>query len=107
LDQLLQVTPAAAASLRAGGDEKVVVGVRPRAVRVHRTSAVGLVPATVYVAAPEGSRVIYEFRLGDHLFKVEADPELRLDMEDRVFLELRPETLHFFAAEDEIGRRIA
>ncbi|TAN33875.1 ABC transporter ATP-binding protein [bacterium] len=107
LDQPLEVTPAAAASLRAGGDRHVLVGIRPRAVRVHRTPAAGLMPATVYVAAPEGSRVIYEFQLGEHLFKVEADPELRLDMEDRVFLELRPETLHFFAAEDDIGRRIA
>ena len=106
LDQRLEVTPSAASTLRAGSETEVVVGVRPRAVRIHRTSADGLVPATVYVAAPEGSRVIYEFHFGDHLFKVEADPELRLDMEDRVFLELRPETLHFFAA-DESGRRIA
>jgi len=105
LDQPVKVTPAAASALRAADHKDVLVGIRPRAVRVHLTEADGLVPATVYVAAPEGSRVIYEFKLGDHLFKVEADPELRLDMEDRVFLELRPETLHFFAADDS-GRRI-
>jgi multiple sugar transport system ATP-binding protein len=106
LDQRLPVPRAAVGTLRERGDQQILVGVRPRAVRVHRTAADGLVPATVYVAAPEGSRVILEFHFGDDLFKVEADPELRLDMEDRVFLELRPETLHFFAADD-AGRRIA
>ncbi len=89
--------------------DHVTVGIRPPAVKVHRQSAPERIPARVYVAEPEGSRVIYEFRLMDEIFKVESDPELRLRMEEEVFLELRPESLHFFAPDQSAGsgRRIA
>jgi len=85
------------------------VGIRPPAVRVHRVAGPERIPARVYVAEPEGSRVIYEFRLAEQIFKVESDPELRLQMEEEVFLELRPEALHFFASDQSSGdgRRIA
>jgi multiple sugar transport system ATP-binding protein len=88
---------------------RVTVGIRPPAVRVHRVAAPERIPAQVYVAEPEGSRVIYEFRIFDEIFKVESDPELRLQMEEEVFLELRPEALHFFASDQSTGggRRIA
>ena len=85
------------------------MGIRPPAVRVHRSPAPERIPARVYVAEPEGSRVIYEFKLANEIFKVESDPELRLQMEEEVFLELRPDALHFFVSDQSAGdgRRIA
>jgi len=108
-DHWLAASEPARAALEKANADRVTVGIRPPAVRVHRTAAPERIPARVYVAEPEGSRVIYEFRLIDEIFKVESDPELRLQMEEEVFLELRPESLHFFASDQSTGggRRIA
>ncbi|MHB8619839.1 MAG: ABC transporter ATP-binding protein [Chloroflexota bacterium] len=92
--------------------KEVVVGIRPRAVRIHRQPAGdrqpagGLIPAEVYVATPEGSRAIYEFQLDGDRFKVETEPEVRLAMGEKTFLELRSEALHIFAASSGEGRRL-
>jgi multiple sugar transport system ATP-binding protein len=108
-DHWLAASEQARAALERSKADRVTVGIRPPAVKVHRTAAPERIPARVYVAEPEGSRVIYEFRLIDEIFKVESDPELRLQMEEEVFLELRPESLHFFASDQSTGggRRIA
>ncbi len=88
-DHWLAASEQARAALEKAKADRVTVGIRPPAVK--------------------GSRVIYEFRLIDEIFKVESDPELRLQMEEEVFLELRPESLHFFASDQSTGggRRIA
>ncbi|HEY8737668.1 MAG TPA: ABC transporter ATP-binding protein [Candidatus Dormibacteraeota bacterium] len=105
----LAASDAARPGLEKAKADQVTVGIRPPAVRVHRTAGPDRIPAKVYVAEPEGSRVIYEFRLINEIFKVESDPELRLQMEEEVFLELRAEALHFFASDGSTGdgRRIA
>lgn len=108
-DHWLGVSEQARPELERAGADRLTVGIRPAAVKVHRMAGPERIPARVYVAEPEGSRVIYEFRLADQIFKVESDPELRLQMEEEVFLELRPEALHFFTAGQSSGdgRRIA
>ncbi|MEO6798044.1 MAG: ABC transporter ATP-binding protein [Candidatus Dormibacter sp.] len=105
----LPVSDSARAALEREKADTVTVGIRPPAVRVHRQTGPDRIPAQVYVAEPEGSRVIYEFKLANEIFKVESDPELRLQMEEEVFLELRPDALHFFASDQSAGdgRRIA
>jgi multiple sugar transport system ATP-binding protein len=104
----LGASDGARSKLEKAGSERLTVGIRPPAVRIHRTAGPERIAARVYVAEPEGSRVIYEFRLAEQIFKVESDPELRLQMEEEVFLELRPEALHFFSDQSTgDGRRIA
>jgi multiple sugar transport system ATP-binding protein len=84
--------------------DSVTVGVRPKNVRIHQEPNEYRIPAEIYVATPEGSRTVYEFRLADQLFKVEAEPQPRFSMGDRVFLELPEGALHFFSPDT--GRRI-
>jgi len=105
----LSASERASPALEKANNDRLTVGIRPPAVKVHRMAGPERIPARVYVAEPEGSRVIYEFRLAEQIFKVESDPELRLQMEEEVFLELRPEALHFFASDQSSGdgRRLA
>jgi len=105
----LTVSEQARAALERANAVAVTIGIRPPAVRIHRqASSNDQIPARVYVAQPEGARIIYEFRVGNELVKVEADPDVKLQMEEEVFLELRPSDLHFFARGESVGdgRRI-
>ena len=107
LGHRLAVTEAVSGPLSAATRPDVTVGVRPRAVRIHRSAGEGRVVAAVYLAAPEGSRVIYQFQIEGERLTVESEPELRLNEGEEVHLELRPETLHFFAPGSDGGARIA
>lgn len=101
------VTETARTQLEGTSAANVIAGVRPRAVRVHRESLASRMPATVYLATPEGSRAIYQFQIGEDRLTVETEPEFRLSDGEEVYLELRPESLHFFAADPGGGSRIA
>ncbi len=107
LGHWLPVTETARAALAAVTLPDVVVGVRPRAVRIHHEAGDDRIAATVYLAAPEGSRIIYQFQIGGDRLTVEAEPEFRLNEGEEVHLELRPESLHFFAPGADGGTRIA
>ncbi len=107
LGHWLPVTDAARQLLEAAPTRDVVTGVRPRAIRIQHDAADGRIPAAVYLVAPEGSRVIYQFLIGGDRLTVEAEPELRLSEGEEVYLNLRPETLHFFAPGPDGGTRIA
>ncbi len=103
--QLINLTPEAASALTRTSAKAVTVGIRPRAIQIGRQPGPGRIPATVFVAAPEGSRVVYDLRVGDETFKAETDADARLGLapDDEVYLELRPQNLHFFAAPSERG----
>ena len=103
----LSLTPDAGRRLAEAPGPQVTVGIRPRAVRVHRSPAPGRFGATVYLATPEGSRVIYQFQIGEDRLVVETEPEYRLSGGEEVYLELRPESLHFFTGGPDAGIRIA
>lgn len=106
----LTVSDQARTELERANVQAVTLGIRPPAVRIHRQATSSeQVPARVYVAQPEGARIIYEFHVGDSLFKVESDPDVKLQMEEEVFLELRPTDLHFFSRDESAGdgRRLA
>jgi len=104
LGHWLPITGQDAAALDGANPEGVTVGIRPRNVHIHQEECDNRIPAEIYVATPEGSRTVYEFRLDGSIFKVEAEPQPRLVMGDKVFLELPEEALHFFTASE--GRRI-
>lgn len=106
-DCWLPVTEDARARLEREPTAELIAGVRPRAIRVHAEAAPSRIPAVVYLAAPEGSRVIYQFQAGQNRLTVETEPEFRLKEGEEVHLELRPESLHFFAAGPDGGARIA
>lgn len=95
----IPVSPDAARALAEITSPGVTVGIRPRAIKVGSQAGPGLVPAKVFVVAPEGSRVVYDLQASGQLFKAEADSRLELSLDDEVQLELPPQNLHFFAAE--------
>ncbi len=107
LGHRLAVADVARGILTATTNHEVRVGIRPRAVRIHRTGGTGRVRTTVYLKALEGSRVIYQFQIAESRLTAEAEPESRLNEGEEVYLELRPEALHFFTAGSDVGARIA
>jgi multiple sugar transport system ATP-binding protein len=82
---------------------KVVLGVRPEALRM----ANGADPSdyafdsTVEVVEPLGNEILLDVRAGSHLMVARVDPGVRVKVRDAVRLSIDPERLHFFDAKTE------
>jgi multiple sugar transport system ATP-binding protein len=82
---------------------KVVLGVRPEALRM----ANGADPSdyafdsTVEVVEPLGNEILLDVRAGSHLMVARVDPGVRVKARDAVRLSIDPERLHFFDAKTE------
>jgi multiple sugar transport system ATP-binding protein len=86
---------------RAGG--KVVLGVRPEALRVANgaDSSDYSFDSTVEVVEPLGSEILLDVRAGSHPIVARLDPGTRVKAREAVRLALDPERLHFFDAQSE------
>jgi multiple sugar transport system ATP-binding protein len=99
----IKVPPAKAERLRQYTGQRVVLGVRPEALRV----ANGADPADygfdskVEVVEPLGSEILLNVRAGEHAIVARVDPSTRVSVRDSVRLALDPARLHFFDAASE------
>ena len=85
----------------AGG--KVVLGVRPEALRMANgddPSDYNL-DAVVEVVEPLGSEILLDVRCGSYPMVARLDPACRVKVRENVKLALDPERLHFFDAQSE------
>ena len=86
------------AALQRHAGRRVVLGVRPEALRV----ASGADPAeyafdtAVEVVEPLGNEILLDVRAGAHAMVARVDPATRLKVHEKVRLAFDPERLHFF-----------
>jgi multiple sugar transport system ATP-binding protein len=80
--------------------ERVVLGVRPEALRMANgaDSADHVFDSTVEVVEPLGSEILLDVRAGEHPLVARLDPATRVKVHETVRLALDPERLHFFDA---------
>jgi len=96
----IKVPPAKMDKLRPHAASKVVLGVRPEALRVARSgdAADYAFEAVADVVEPLGNEILLNVRAGNNAMVARLDPATRLNVHEAVRLAFDPERLHFFDA---------
>ena len=99
----IRVPPAKAEALRGHAGGKVLLGVRPEALRVANGADVAdyALDCTVEVVEPLGNEILLDVRAGSHPLVARVDPATRVKVHQSLRLALDPERLHFFDANTE------
>ena len=82
-------------ALRASTPE-LVLGARHSTIILHTAPRPDCVEARVYTVEPTGDVTYAHVQLGDDVLVISVPPSLRLEFDDRVWLELDQATLHLF-----------
>lgn len=83
---------------------EVTLGVRPVAVQLHPIATAERIPARVFAVQPQGTRTLYELAVGDILLRAETITDIGFDLDAMAWLEIDPQALHLFAADDTAAR---
>jgi multiple sugar transport system ATP-binding protein len=99
----IRIPPSKADTLRRHAGRKVVLGVRPEALRLANGAdgADYAFASTIEVVEPLGNEILLDVRAGNHPLVARVDPATRVKVHDSVRLALDPERLHFFDASSE------
>jgi len=99
----IRIPPSKADALRRHSGQKVVLGVRPEALRLANGAdgADYAFDSTVEVVEPLGNEILLDVRAGSHPLVARLDPATRVKVHESVRLALDPERLHFFDAKTE------
>jgi multiple sugar transport system ATP-binding protein len=84
----------AAAGAQAGA--VLVFGARPEDIRVSAEAQPNAVRANVYMSEPLGRENLLTLEVGDSMFKVLAPPEMRVNLDQAVWLTCNEERVHLF-----------
>jgi len=80
-------------------DRTAIVGVRAEHLRVSLTPEEGAIPATVQVVEPLGSHLLLTVEAGGETLKVNADTDLEVESNQRIWLIFDPGKLRFMDEE--------
>jgi multiple sugar transport system ATP-binding protein len=99
----IRIPPSKADALRRHAGQKVVLGVRPEALRLANGAdgADYAFDSTIEVVEPLGNEILLDVRAGSHPLVARVDPATRVKVHDNVRLALDPERVHFFDAKTE------
>jgi multiple sugar transport system ATP-binding protein len=99
----IKIPAARTEALRRHSGNKVVLGVRPEALRVATgaDSPDHAFDTAVEVVEPLGNEILLDVRVGASLMVARVDPGTRVKVRDAVRLSVDPERLHFFDATTE------
>jgi len=78
--------------------ERLTLGVRPEDVRLSTEEREGGLPATVYVTELMGNETFVFLKLGEEKIVARTSPDVRLEIEARVWVRFDERKLHFFDA---------
>jgi multiple sugar transport system ATP-binding protein len=83
--------------------QKIVLGIRPEALRVANGADASdyAFDSTVEVVEPLGNEILVDVRAGNHALVARVDPATRVKVHETLRLALDPERLHFFDAKTE------
>jgi multiple sugar transport system ATP-binding protein len=96
----VRVPPSKVDALHRLTGQKVVLGIRPEALRVANGADASdyAFDTTVEVVEPLGNEILIDVRAGSHALVARVDPATRVKVHETVRLALDPERLHFFDA---------
>src|SRR3954470_12663548 len=99
----LRVPPGKAERMRAYSGQRVILGIRPEALRPANgaDSADYAFDSVVEVVEPLGSEILLNVRAGEAAIVARVDPSTRVNVHEKVRLALDPARVHFFDAGSE------
>jgi multiple sugar transport system ATP-binding protein len=99
----IRIPESKSSALRPHAGQKVVLGVRPEALRLANggDGADYAFASTIEVVEPLGNEILLDVRAGNHPLVARVDPATRVKVHENVRLALDPERLHFFDAKTE------
>src|SRR5438105_13917953 len=100
----VRVPPGKTEALRKHAGKRVILGLRPEALRPADGGAGAddyAFDATVEVVEPLGSEILLDVRVGESPVVARVDPGVRVAAHDRVRLAFDPARVHFFDAATE------
>jgi multiple sugar transport system ATP-binding protein len=99
----IRIPPARSEALRRHSATKIVLGIRPEALRIATgaDSADYAFDSVVEVVEPLGNEILLDMRAGTNLMVARVDPATRVKVRDKVRLALDAERLHFFDPQSE------
>jgi len=99
----IKVPPAKAGLLRQYAGQRVMLGVRPEALRPANGSdpAEYSFDSKVEVVEPLGAEILLNVRAGENAIVARVDPGVRVKVHENVRLALDPARVHFFDAASE------
>jgi multiple sugar transport system ATP-binding protein len=94
----VKVPPAKAEALRGHAGRRVVLGVRPEALRIASGADSGdyAFDSVVEVVEPLGNEILLDVRAGANAMVARVDPATRVKVHEKLRLAFDPERLHFF-----------
>jgi multiple sugar transport system ATP-binding protein len=93
-----QLAPDLAARLDSVPERELMLGIRPEDVTVTPVPQADSIPGWVYVTEPLGRETLLSLKVGEFLVKAVAAPPCRVTINDRVWIQFRPDALHLFDA---------
>lgn len=84
-----------------GLGNKVILGIRPEHIKVHREKGKGDFAAEVFLVEPVGPVNFVDLRIGDLVLKARTSPDLELAIGDSVEIECEKRRAYFFDPETE------
>jgi multiple sugar transport system ATP-binding protein len=99
----IRVPSSKVGALRRHTGQKIVLGIRPEALRVANGSDASdyAFDSIVEVVEPLGNEILIDVRAGSHALVARVDPATRVKVHETLRLALDPERLHFFDAKTE------
>jgi multiple sugar transport system ATP-binding protein len=90
-------------SLQPRAGERVILGIRPEALRITNGAEAAdyAFDSTVEVVEPLGNEILLDVRAGPNLMVARVDPATRIKVRDSARLAVDPHRLHFFDAKTE------
>jgi multiple sugar transport system ATP-binding protein len=90
------LSDANARKARAATDGEIVLGARHSTIRLHREAVPGAVPGRVYTVEPTGDITYAHVHLGSAPLVVSVTPDVKLGIDQPVWLEFDQQKLHLF-----------
>ncbi|HVX83077.1 MAG TPA: ABC transporter ATP-binding protein [Devosiaceae bacterium] len=82
---------------------KVILGARHSTIRLHKASQPDSIPGRVYTAEPTGDITYAHVNIGGPVVTVSVEPQVRVDADEPVWLELDQQRVHLFDGETEMA----
>jgi multiple sugar transport system ATP-binding protein len=82
---------------------KVILGARHSTIRLHKASQPDSIPGRVYTAEPAGDVTYAHVNIGGPVVTVSVEPQVRVDADEPVWLELDQQRVHLFDGETEMA----
>ncbi|MEX0853545.1 MAG: ABC transporter ATP-binding protein [Bauldia sp.] len=106
-DWSYELSPENARNALRSSNGSVIVGARHSTIKLHHEALAGAIPGRVYTVEPTGDITFAHVYLGSSVVVVSVTPDVRLEPDDRVWIEFDQKKMHLFDGATEQALTVA